>query len=437
MAKDSTHIRWLEGELKRWLSDGIINDGNAAAIRGLYHVEQATRPWALIVFSGIGAVIIGLGIVLLFAYNWQYMSKAAKLSVVFSSLVISHTSGIWLFLHSERFRGVGEALTVLGSMLFGAGIWLIAQIYHIEEHFPTAFLFWGLGTLALAWAMPSIVQAIMAAILFTIWAGVEAVEFQSTMHWAILLIISLWGLAYLRRSIILLIVLVLSSGFLLGFLSSGAPHGGFIFVVLFSLAVIYTAFGFISREYGKFPQSSSVFLIFGMAAYFVMLYLLTFHDIARGVFRSEPSADTAYLFYWLLPPLIALGSWILTAWLKITKQADCPLDFFLMPLTLILFYYQILFLKAFDEWSVTSVLFNFVLLSHAGSMMARGCRDVKLVPAILGSLLLAALTVARYFDLFDSLAIRGVVFIVVGIVLFSQGFFYIRAKKKLRKEATV
>jgi uncharacterized membrane protein len=436
MAQGSRHIQWLEGELKRWVSGGIIDDGRAAAILRLYPVEQAARPWALIVFSGIGAVIVGLGIVLLFAYNWQYMSKAAKLSVVFSSLVIFQAVGIWLFLRSERFCGVGEALTVLGSMLFGAGIWLVAQIYHIEEHYPTAFLFWGLGTLALAWAMPSIVQAVMAAVLFTIWAGAEAAEFQSAMHWAIPLVLSLWVLAYLRRSLLLLSVLVPASGFVLGFLSSGSPHGGIVFVVLFSLAVTYIALGFIGREYGKFPEASPVFLLFGMAAYFVMLYLLTFHDIAHDVLRSELPTDTIYILYWLVPPVIALAGWILTARLKTTKQTDCPFDFFLMPMTLILCYCQMLFLKGFDEWSAAA-LFNLVFLAHAGSMMARGCRDVKLVPAIVGSLLLGALTIARYFDLFESLAVRGFVFIIIGVVLFAQGFFYIRAKKKRLTEEPV
>jgi uncharacterized membrane protein len=419
------------------VSGGIIDNGRAEAIRGLYPVEQAARPWALIAFSGIGAVIIGLGIVLLFAYNWQYMSKASKLSVVFLSLVISHGVGLCLFLKSERFRGVGEALTVLGSMLFGSGIWLVAQIYHIEEHFPTAFLFWGFGTLALAWAMPSVVQAIMAAVLFTIWAGVEAVEFHAAMHWAIPLMLSLWVLAYLRRSIILLSVLILATGVLLGFLSAGSPHDEIIFTTLFSLAVLYVSLGFVSKEYGRFPESSPVFLVFGMAAYFVMLYLLTFREIAREIFRSELPTDMVYMFYWLVPLAVAMIGWLLTGWLKIKKRVDCPFDFFLMPLALILFCYQMFFLRAFDKWSMAMMLFNFVFLAHAVSMMARGCRDVKLVPAIVGSLLLAALTIARYFDLFDSLAIRGFVFIAVGIILFAQGFFYIRAKKKQSKEAAV
>ncbi len=39
-------------------------------------------------------------------------------------------------------------------MFYGAGIWLVAQIYNIDEHYPNGFLFWALGALAMAWAMP-------------------------------------------------------------------------------------------------------------------------------------------------------------------------------------------------------------------------------------------------------------------------------------------
>jgi hypothetical protein len=138
-----------------------------------------------------------------------------------------------------------------------------------------------------------------------------------------------------------------------------------------------------------------------------------------------------------VPPALAIVGWLLAGWLKMKKRAECHFDFFLMTLALILCYCQMIFLKAFNEWSAAAVLFNFVFLAHAVSMMARGCRDAKIVPAIVGSLLLAALTIARYFDLFDSLAIRGFVFIAVGVILFAQGFFYIRAKKKQSMEAAI
>ena len=162
MAGQDDKIRWLHSQLQRWVREGIIDTADAESIGRLYPQPQAktSRPWALIVFSGIGAVIVGLGVILLFAYNWHEMSKFAKLSVVFGSLVLAHLVGISLFIRSERFKGLGEAITVLGTMLFGAGIWLIAQIYHIEEHFPNAFLLWGIGAMLMAWTMPSVIQAI-------------------------------------------------------------------------------------------------------------------------------------------------------------------------------------------------------------------------------------------------------------------------------------
>ena len=74
--------------------------------------------------------------------------------------------------------------------------------------------------------------------------------------------------------------------------------------------------------------------------------------------------------------------------------------------------------------------FNLIFLAIASMWMARGCREGELKPVILGSLLLVALVTARYFDLFDSLALRGLVFLIVGSVLFAEGFFYRRARQR-------
>jgi uncharacterized membrane protein len=57
---------------------------------------------------------------------------------------------------SPERTGLIGGLHLLGTMMFGAGIWLIAQIYHIDEHYPNALLIWSLGALGLAWALPSL-----------------------------------------------------------------------------------------------------------------------------------------------------------------------------------------------------------------------------------------------------------------------------------------
>lgn len=56
--------------------------------------------------------------------------------------------------------------------------------------------------------------------------------------------------------------------------------------------------------------------------------------------------------------------------------------------------------------------------------MVQGCREAWLARTVLGSLLLVGVVLARYFDWFESLAVRGAVFVLLGGVLFAEGFYY-------------
>ncbi|HXV07372.1 MAG TPA: DUF2157 domain-containing protein, partial [Burkholderiales bacterium] len=157
----SKHLEWLKQELAQWRAEGLVDEPLAQRILARYPAA-AERNWSRIIFSAIGAVLVGLGVILFFAYNWQALPKAAKLALALGALALAHGSALALARRSGAGRGVVEGLHALGTMLFGAGIWLVAQIYHIDEHYPNAFLVWSAGALAMAWAMPSIVQALLA-----------------------------------------------------------------------------------------------------------------------------------------------------------------------------------------------------------------------------------------------------------------------------------
>ena len=434
----SKQVRWLYRELERWLDSGLIEREQAEAISALYPPPGEARPWALILFSGMGAVIVGLGIILLFAYNWAAMPKFAKLATIFVGLGAAHCGGIWLHAKSERFRPVGEALTILGTMLFGAGIWLVAQIYHIDEHFPTAFLVWGLGALALAWALPSVAQGILAAVLLAIWVGVEAGEFGVAMHVGPVLIVVLLGaLAYRQRSRVLLGVVIAS--FAVALLFSGMAVGDeeLVTSLLLCVAAVSMAAGVLVRRHGRFPEAGPIFGFLGLSTYFVMLFLLCFPDVADWML-DPPFGEAAAGVYWLVLLAAALAAWAAVAWplgpwRGDRRRRDCPADLLLIPLTLIFSQCYAIFLHGFDDWAVAAP-FNLVLLAHAAAMMRRGCREGRLRPTVLGSLLFAALAMARYFDLFESLIARGVVFVVVGGVLFAEGVLYARSKQAPAEE---
>ncbi len=433
MSGQDDKIQWLHSQLERWVREGIINTAVAGSIGRLYPQPRAktSRPWALIVFSGIGAVIVGLGVILLFAYNWHEMSKFTKLLVVFGSLALAHLVGISLFIRSERFRGLGEAITVLGTMLFGAGIWLIAQIYHIEEHFPNAFLLWGIGAMLLAWTMPSVIQAIIAAVMFAIWASAECTEFSTAMPYVFVLLLLLFPIAYNKYSKVLLAVLLLAFAVSTIFVFAACHSALLVFYALLSVFAIYTAAAMVQQRFNRFELFAPVYFFLGMAGYFVVMYILAFPDILKELIKDKSDYDIN-IFYWLVPLIIMAAGWILVGWLKAVKKDKLKYyshELFLMPLMPIFLYYCSYSITKYLEWPAIMV-FNLVFLAHAGMLMARGCMNAVLSQTTIGSILLIVLVIARFTDLFDSLAVRGLIFIIVGVLIFSQGFFYIRSKKK-------
>ncbi|MBN7828117.1 DUF2157 domain-containing protein, partial [Bowmanella dokdonensis] len=65
----NAHLRWLQQQAAEWRGKGIISEQQHQAILALYP-EPANNNWGQWLIYAFAAVILGLGIVLFFAYNW-------------------------------------------------------------------------------------------------------------------------------------------------------------------------------------------------------------------------------------------------------------------------------------------------------------------------------------------------------------------------------
>ncbi len=441
------HVRWLHEQLPTWVTQGAISPTQADAIRRLHPEPKTALPWGLLIFSGIGAVVVGLGVILLLAYNWQAIPKFGKLGLIFGAMLGAHAGGLRLFQTEDWRRQLGESLTVLGTMLFGAGIWLVAQVYHIDEHYPNGFLLWGLGALALAWALPSVAQGVLAAAALTIWGGTENFGFSTAVHGApLLLAAGVGGLAWKERSRLLLAVVLAGFYFLL--LTNSAHHRGILaFPAAMNISVLLVALGVFARRSARFPESAGVLSFFGWGGFLIVAYLLSFHDVAEDAVRWHQHLATGrhwlpFALYGWLPFVLAMAAWVwaLSSRIRRTEMGGASGEQWLLPLTALFCQVLAVAFPLLDDGRLeigdvaVAGVFNLVLLAIAGTWMARGCREGELRPVILGSLLLVALVAARYFDLFESLALRGVVFLVVGGVLFAEGFFYRRSSQRTEQQ---
>lgn len=124
---------------------------NALTVEG---EKEDTSKRTIQIIVTIGAVLVGSGIFSFIAANWQEMTRPVKIGVILVSMLISYGAG-WSMKEKARLLKTGEALILLGSIVYGAGIFLVAQMFNIRANWPDGFILWMIGTIAMAFAVES------------------------------------------------------------------------------------------------------------------------------------------------------------------------------------------------------------------------------------------------------------------------------------------
>lgn len=441
--------RHIQEKLEAWTAVGLISPAQALAIRTREAEHKPGSPWGIVIFAGFGAVVLGLGVTLLFAYNWDQMHKFAKLAVVFGALAAAHATGQYLRRRAAP-HGFAEAASLLGTMLFGAGIWLVAQIYHISAHYPDAFFVWAAGALLLAWALPSVAQGLLAAVLLAIWACAEAASFDHHLALAPLwILLGTGGLAWRLRSPVLLAASAVSLA-----VSAGAGlscNGSSVFPILLGVSALYAGLAWLARGHSAFPAAQAVLRVTGLLLYFPLLFILTFRESAEDLLQCWGRngrgvlPPTDWLPVMVLPAIALVVAGLAVRRAVALRQGNTPEFRSQLAAPLIML---VTFVSCWCLWrgahppldgKTSGVLIAMtataILLYHSIASLWRGCRETQPGWVVGGALLMAAWVFARYVDLFDSLLARGVMFVVMGAALFAVALLYHRQKQHARTPA--
>jgi uncharacterized membrane protein len=162
----------LSRELDRWVSDGLVTAEQADAIRARYAgtASLERRGRLISVVALVGAIVVGLGVILFFAANWDGIPRVARLLLLLAALVGAYGAG-------DRLRAarplVAHAFVVLGVLLFGASVFLVGQMYNVSTHDPLAFLLWTAAAAAVGLVWRSSVLATLAIVLLAAWQADE------------------------------------------------------------------------------------------------------------------------------------------------------------------------------------------------------------------------------------------------------------------------
>jgi len=164
----------MNEEIKKQIDAGLATGAAKEAIfahllTAGYKVEDINRAFAPIAPLGpgapeeteqrtvgimvtIGAVLIGLGIFSFVAANWEYLNSTLKVVIILLAILLVNVLA-WYLKEKKDLPKAGSALFILGSLIYGAGIFLIAQIFNIRENWPDGFMLWMIGVVLMAFAM--------------------------------------------------------------------------------------------------------------------------------------------------------------------------------------------------------------------------------------------------------------------------------------------
>jgi Predicted membrane protein (DUF2157) len=137
----------LDADLARWQADGLITPAAVGSIR------SALPPLAPginipVVVAIVGGLLIAAAFLAFVAAHWTDIARPLRFAMLAAGIIIAHGLAGW-FARAER-TVLADLCASVGAIIFGAGIALVGQMYHLGEDFAGGMLLWASGALAAA-----------------------------------------------------------------------------------------------------------------------------------------------------------------------------------------------------------------------------------------------------------------------------------------------
>lgn len=424
----------LHGESARWEQEGLITPEQRSGILALYPAPgQGERERFAGTLPILGALLVGAGVILWHAANWPKLPAWLKVAEIYTLILAAYGLGYHLQYRRADYPRVGQALIFLGALLHGAGIWLVAQIFHIDTHFPNGFLFWGLGVIPLAWITRSQPLLLLSAVVMTVWSGSEQLGFERT-NWLfpVLAVAPLLPLAHRLNSWAGALVLQVGAALWLVYnmvpiavrIDAG-PAIAFTLMGLYGTALFVTGLALKARR----QSLDHIYLFAGALASFIGLYGLTFEGgdhWARGYWQAFAQPHLAVLAGVLVLLLLASGHDAFSrmadrnrALVLIGTGVATAVALFLLPL-------------ADPLWRV--IVANLWLFGLIIGLIYVGFRMHSALLVNLGLFTFVVDLITRYVDIFFDMLDRSLFFIIGGLLLVGGGIWLERNRREWMRD---
>lgn len=173
--------RELRSQAQLWQAEGLIDASLYQQLSDRYQfhdLETASRNRFLTILIGLGSILLGLGAITFVAANWQVWSREVRVALLLTLFIAVNAAGFYLWrippnknsdLNKLALKGrpklLGEGLLLLGALILGANMALMAQMFHMGGSPAGLFLTWGLGVLGMACSLRLTSLGVLSALL--------------------------------------------------------------------------------------------------------------------------------------------------------------------------------------------------------------------------------------------------------------------------------
>lgn len=252
-----------------------------------YLVENKKNITSMHTLLWVGAVLVGAGCLTFIASNWSALSSLSKYFLILIGFIGFYLVG-WKL--ESSLPKTSRSLYYIGGIIFGAGIFLIGQTFHLGGAIYSAFMLWAIGIIPLAYYLKD--KAIMFFSILLLFGYSTQVYFESAYPFVLLITIPvIYALNHwvLNRS---KGIFFLNSMLLLFFVHAQLWHFGvndlIIIILLFMVGIIFSIKGL--------DAYSSTMTCIGYVVHGAYALVLSFPFVWEQLFSASLSGTFAIVF---------------------------------------------------------------------------------------------------------------------------------------------
>jgi uncharacterized membrane protein len=430
--------RELAAEARSWIDEGLVSEEQARRILGRYGArlpDGTERSVGYIVLLSLAALFAGLSILVFVSANWDEIPRGVRMATLVALTLAFHAIG----LRQKRF-GNGKIASVwflLGCFTYGTSIFLIAQIYHLGEHYPDGIWWWAFGTLPFVILLRSREMAWLMTAIALVWLGTETSETFFPVSWPLFSAVIFWFCLFQKESLLLFLTNLVATTFWIEILFARYIGEDHLFSIkeehvplTLGLFVIYYALGKWMEgrtDRARLPEYGMALRLWSLRLGLVVLLAFSFAETWEAVMRLQYESP-AWVWGWLVFVTGMTGFFLHRIWVERGPRAWW--DDGLSALVYLFFFAVIVLVslvttKENESLAIGLQLFgSFACVGSGIWLILRALRDSVTLYFYTGVGVILMLALLRYADLVGDYIGGSLLFLFFAGVLFGSARFW-------------